>query len=310
MGIVFFGFQSWGLATLRAIIESGRSVALVVTHPDAEDQYNRHFTDSVAKYGSSVGIPVLVKRSADLEVVSAINAIKPQCIVSSNWRRVLPPELISAPDRLSLNVHRSLLPKYAGLAPINWAIANGEQRVGVTIHVMEPEVDLGDIVAQEGFDVGPDETATEVFLRTNPVVGRLIVAALDDADHGNMRRVRPDPAKAEFYHARGKRELLIDWSTSRQSIYNLIRAQSDPFANAYTAVEGKIVMVKTARIPQLCYRGTPSRVVQKTPDGGVVVLCGTGGTCQGIEILRVAVGDDSPLPAAEVLRLGQYLGDC
>jgi methionyl-tRNA formyltransferase len=310
MSIVFFGFQSWGLATLRAMVEGGREVALVITHPDAEDPYHRHFTESVAEYASAAGVPVMVKSQADSEVISAVERCAPRYIVSSNWRRVLPGAALSAARMFAFNVHRSMLPRYAGLAPINWAIANGETRVGVTIHLMGAEVDLGDIVAQEGFDVGPAETATEVFKRTNPVVARQILYALQAADAGQLRRKKTDPACAEFFHVRGERELLIDWRAERRHVHNLIRAQSDPFANAYTFLDEQVLKIKSARMPLLCYRGTPSRVVHKPEGGGAIVLCGISpdDVWQGLELVEVALDDGPPQPAADVLRVGQYLG--
>lgn len=310
MTIAFFGFQSFGCVTLRALVEDGRAISLVVTHPDAEDPYHRHFTESVAEFARAAGIRTIVTSTVTPEVVAAMAELRPEYLVSSNWRRVLPAEVLRAVSKEAFNVHRALLPRYAGLAPINWAIANGESRVGVTIHLMSEKVDLGDIVEQEGFDVSPTETATEVFARTNPVVARLIVSAVDKCDRNRMERRTPDPRDAVFYHARGERELRIDWQASRRAVFDLIRAQSDPFANAYTSLEGTLLKIKAARIATVCHRGTPSRVVHKSGDGSVVVLCGATADdpCQGLEIEKVAIDRDVARPAAEILRVGQYLG--
>lgn len=310
MSVIFFGFHTWGLVTLRALHEAGHQIVTVVTHPDTEDRYRRHFTDSVAKYAAEAGFPTLIKTHVDSEVICPVKERKPDYIVSSNWGRILPAEVIFSPGKAAFNVHRSLLPRYAGKAPINWAIANGETRVGVTVHLMDTKVDLGDVVAQEGFEIGETETATEVFARTNPVVARLIVGALDACEQGRMRRRKTDPKTAEFFHVRGEPELAVDWRSERKIVHNLIRSQSDPFANAYTQADGDILKIKSARIPQLCYRGTPSRVVQKTSDGSAIVLCGASAQhpCQGLELIEVAIGDGPARPAAEVLRIGQYLG--
>jgi methionyl-tRNA formyltransferase len=309
MSVVFFGFQTWGLVTLRAIVASGREVSLVVTHPEAQLDVNRHFTDSVAEFAKSHDIPVLVRTKADEEVIGLTRESAPTFVVSSNWRRKIPAEILSVASQAAINVHRSLLPRYAGLAPLNWAIAKGETQVGVTMHLMEPEIDAGDILGQEVLDIGPDETATEVFHRLNPLVASLAVRVLRDFECSTVHRTKQDRMRTEFFHARGERELELNWMADRAAVYNLIRAQSDPFANAFCVVEGRRITIKRARLPDGCFRGTPSRVVDAVPKGSAIVLCGAShaSACQGIEILDVAVDNGPVLAAGSVLQSGQYL---
>lgn len=128
-----------------------------------------------------------------------------------------------------------------------------------------------------------------------------------------MERVRPDPGLAEYYHARGEQDLVIDWRGARSSVYNLVRAQSDPFANAYTFLDGRVLNIKRCRLPEYHQRdcGTPGRVVRKNPDGAAVVLCGKSpvGGRQDLEVIEVSLADGLPRPAAEVLSVGKYLGE-
>lgn len=304
------GFQTWGLVSLKAVLESGHVVPLVVTHPDPVSDYDKHFNDSIRDYASDRGIPVLVSPNATSpSLARRISEATPDLLISSNWRAYLPPEIFNAPSLGALNIHRSLLPKYAGLAPINWAVSNGESMFGVTIHQIAGDFDLGDIAMQESFSIGPSETATEVFHKTNVLISRMLPALLRQLETAGMPRIPQDPTQASFYHRRGDRELRIDWTKPRGAVFNLIRAQSDPFANAYTYLEGRKVRIKTARLAERPYFGTPGRVVDR--DGsvrGVVVLCGTApGESQGLVLRQIQIEDGPPIDASDVLKvLGLY----
>lgn len=310
MRVVFMGSQTWGLVSLEAALASGHEVALVVTHPEPTEPYALHFNDSVADFARGQGLPLVVAKTASPRVLEQIRAAEPGIILSSNWRRRLPAEVLAIPEHGGINVHRSLLPRFCGVAPINWAIARGATETGVTIHRMSGDFDLGDIVAQEGFPIGPTETATDVFHRTTPVVRRLVPAALARLAAGDVALRQQDPAQAEFFHPRGEAELRIDWNRPRRAVYNLIRAQSDPFLNAFTVHGGAKLRVKTASLPERRYCGTPGRLFERV-EGGVVVLCGDDGgeEGQGLVLGDVMLEGRPPCPAGELFtRLDVYLG--
>lgn len=167
MRVVMFGYQTWGHRTLQALLESDHEVVLVVTHPRSEHVYERIWDDSVAELAEKHGVPVLLRnRPDDAELLETIKAAAPDIIVANNWRTWLPPEIFDLPPHGTLNVHDSLLPAYAGFSPIIWALVNGEERVGVTAHRMDGELDAGDILLQRSVPVGPDDTATDLFHRT------------------------------------------------------------------------------------------------------------------------------------------------
>lgn len=309
MRVAFFGFQTWGLVSLRAIQQSNHNVVLVVTHEPSNAPYASSFTESIEDYSHAQSLPVVVAKIAEEQVVrAALVAAAPDLIVSSNWRRKMAAETLTIPSKGGINVHRSLLPKYGGMAPINWAIAKGEQRTGVTIHRMDAELDLGSILAQEGLTIGPDETATSVFNRMTPVIVRLLPDVLTAMEKGTLKERPQDASELTLYHQRGEREFTIDWSRSADEVYNLIRAQSDPFPSARTTYRGEPLFIHTARRGSSRFRGTPGRLVAREPDG-VVALCGQDAVPQAIVITTVSVSNGPPQPAHEILtQLGEYLG--
>src|SRR5262249_35136590 len=154
-------------------------VALAVTHPDSDHPYERVWNDSVADLAAAHGIPVLVRRRPDDEVTRQVKEAAPDIIVATNWRTWLPPEIFQQPPRGTLQVHDSLLPAYAGFAPLIWALLNGEPEVGVTAHLMDADFDAGDIVLQRAVPVGPRDTATDLFHRTLALFGPVTVEALE-----------------------------------------------------------------------------------------------------------------------------------
>lgn len=312
MRVVFMGFQTWGLVTLQAVQQAGHDIGLVVTHPEPTDEYTQHFNDSVAEYARGTGLPLAIAPTVTPEIIKQISELQPDLIVSSNWRRRLPSTVLDSTSLGGINVHRSLLPRYAGVAPINWAIANGEMETGVTVHLMTEAFDLGDIVLQERLPIGHTETATDVFHKTTPVIQRLLPKALAQLDNGTATLIPQDPQQVEFFHPRGERELRIDWSKPATAVYNLIRAQSDPFANAFTVFEGHKLQVKTASLPARRSRGTPGRICERVSPDGVLVLCGEGFglSGQGLVLHTLQAEGQPPCNATEFFRhLGCYLGD-
>ena len=194
MKVALFGFQTWGYRVLDHLLGSKHEVALVVTHPSSDHAYESIWSDSVEDLARAKGVPVLVKNRPDPEVAQAV--ADADLMVACNWRTWIPPEVFTAPRLGSLNVHDSLLPRYAGFAPLNWAIINGETEVGVTAHVMDERLDRGDIVLQWSVPVGPRDTATDMFHATLEMMGPITLEAMDHLEQGTgprTRRTRPRP---------------------------------------------------------------------------------------------------------------------
>ena len=251
-----------------------------------------------------------MKNRPDAELTGLITAARPDVIVATNWRTWIPPEIFTAPRLGTLNVHDSLLPAYAGFAPLLWALLNGEQEVGVTAHMMDGDLDAGDIVLQWAVPVEPTDTTTDLFHKTLALFGPIVIDGLAAIASGRTDWTPQDRAKASFFHKRSVEDSRIDWSWSAEELERLVRAQSDPYPNAFTFHNGQRLRVVGSRVSRGRYGGTPGRVFIREDDG-VVVVAGADarrGHNHGLAITRVRLDDGSELAAQEYFTaMGGYL---
>lgn len=313
MRVAMFGYQTWGHRTLQALLDSDHEVALVVTHPRSDHAYERIWGDSVAELAEKHDVPVLLRnRPDDPELLTALREARPDILVANNWRTWLPPELFDLPPHGTLNVHDSLLPSYAGFSPIIWALINGEERVGVTAHRMNAELDAGDILVQRSVAVGPTDTATDLFHRTVDLIAPIVRESLDLIDSGRAAsHWQPqDRSRASFFHKRSLEDSRIDWRWPAERLERLVRAQSDPYPNAYTFHRGQRIRIVSAAVSEGRYGGTPGRVF--IPEGdGVVIVAGAdahSGRHPGLAIRRLRTDDGTEYAARDYFRtMGGYL---
>ncbi|MET7331210.1 methionyl-tRNA formyltransferase [Nonomuraea sp. NPDC005650] len=310
MRVVMFGYQTWGHRTLHALLDSGHDVVLAVTHPQSDHAYEKIWSDSVAELAEANGVPVLLRNRPDDDVLLALKEAEPDLIVANNWRTWIPPEIFTLPRHGILNVHDSLLPAYAGFSPLIWALINGEKEVGVTAHMMNAELDAGDIVVQRAVPVGPHDTTTDLFHRTVDLIAPIVAEALDLIASGRTDWTPQDRSKASFFHKRSIDDGNIDWTWPAEDIERLVRAQSDPYPNAFTHYRGERVRVLKASVSKGVYGGTPGRVFIREGDGIVIVAGAEArrGRSHGLVVERVRTEDGTDLPAGEVFRtMGGYL---
>ncbi|MFI6737659.1 methionyl-tRNA formyltransferase [Nonomuraea sp. NPDC050451] len=310
MRVVMFGYQTWGHRTLQALLDSGHDVVLAVTHPQSDHAYEKIWSDSVAELAEAHGVPVVLRNRPDDELLLTLKEVEPDLIVANNWRTWIPPEIFTLPRHGILNVHDSLLPAYAGFSPLIWALVNGEKEVGVTAHMMNAELDAGDIVVQRAVPVGPADTATDLFHRTVDLIGPIVAEALDLIASGRTDWTPQDRTKASFFHKRSIEDSNIDWNWPAEDIERLVRAQSDPYPNAFTHYKGERVRILKASVSKGVYGGTPGRVFIREGDGIVIVAGAEArrGRSHGLVIERVRTEDGTDLPAGEVFRtMGGYL---
>ncbi|MEU3094633.1 methionyl-tRNA formyltransferase [Streptomyces sp. NPDC006967] len=311
MRIVMFGCQTWGHRTLRTLLESGHDVVMAVTHPRSEHAYERIWSDSVAGLAGEHGIPVLIRdRPDDEELFARLKDADPDIIVANNWRTWIPPHVYGLPRHGTLNVHDSLLPKYAGFSPLIWALVNGETEVGVTAHLMDEELDAGDIVLQRAVPVGPTDTATDLFHRTVDLIAPVTTGALDLIASGQTAFTRQDRSLASFFHKRSPEDSRIDWNWPAEDLERLVRAQSAPYPSAFTFHRGRRLEILSSVVSRGRYGGTPGRVFYREGDG-VVIVAGADartGRNHGLAITRVRTEDGRELGATEYFTsMGGYL---
>ncbi|MEU0379191.1 methionyl-tRNA formyltransferase [Streptomyces cyaneofuscatus] len=310
MRVVMFGYQTWGHRTLQALLDSEHDVVTVVTHPKSEHAYEKIWSDSVADLAEKHGIPVIIRNRPDDELVERLKEVAPDIIVANNWRTWMPPEIYNLPVHGTLNIHDSLLPAYAGFSPLIWALINGEPEVGVTAHLMDEELDAGDIVIQRSVAVGPTDTTTDLFHRTVDLITPVTTEALGLIASGQTEFTRQDRSKASFFHKRAEEDIRIDWTWPAEDLERLIRAQSAPYPSAFTFHKGQRLEVVSAVVSEGRYGGTPGRIFYREGDG-VVIVAGADartGRNHGLAITRVRTGDGRELPATEYFTsMGGYL---
>jgi methionyl-tRNA formyltransferase len=309
--VVAFGYMTWGRRTIEAVLAAGHEVPLVVTHPDSDDAYEKIFNESVADLAADHDIPLLVRnRATDGEVRAAIAAAAADVVVVANWRTWLPPAVFTLPRLGTLNVHDALLPAYAGFAPLNWALINDEPEVGVTAHMMNAEFDAGDIVLQRSTPVTDDDVITDLFDRTLAMFGPITVDALELIASGRSDWTPQDRRAASYFHRRSEEENRIDWTWPARDLFNLVRAQLDPYPNAYCFHGAERLRIVRARVTEAPYGGTPGRIVIRRGTG-VVVVAGADarrGRNPGLLVERVRLDDGRELDAASYFtRMGGYL---
>ncbi|MFE6780070.1 methionyl-tRNA formyltransferase [Streptomyces sp. NPDC057702] len=312
MRIAMFGYQTWGHRTLRALLDSGHEVCLVVTHPKSDHVYEKVWDDSVADLAAEHGVPVVLANRPDAELARTLGEIAPDLIVANNWRTWIPPEIFDLPRYGTLNVHDSLLPGYAGFSPIIWALINGEPEVGVTAHRMDATLDAGDILLQRSVPVGPTDTATDLFHATVDLIAPIVTEALELIDSGKAEWTPQDPTQASFFHKRALEDSRIDWTWPVEDLERLVRAQSDPYPNAFTYHRGQRLRIVAAELSKGSYGGTPGRVFIKEGDG-VVIVAGPEarrGRGRGLLLTRVRTEDGTEWAATDYFRtMGGYLRD-
>jgi methionyl-tRNA formyltransferase len=270
--IAVFAYSDTGHACLRFLLERGEDVALVVTH--ADDPKEKRWFPSVAELARSRGIePVTLDDPRDPAALARIEAVKPDLLLSFYYRGILPDRLLRLPRLGSFNVHGSLLPKYRGRAPVNWAIVNGEEVTGSTLHAMTAKPDAGEIVDQEPVPIGPDDTAIEVQGRVTAAAVTLLERRLDELKAGSAPRRAQDEAAATTFPRRRPEDGHIEWTRTAQEVHNLVRAVTHPYPGAFTEILGGKTYFWKTRLPQLgAHDNFPGQI--RTEGGRLYVACG------------------------------------
>jgi len=306
--LVFLGYQAWGTRTLQGLLDAGHEIALVVTHPASDDAYASLWDESVRALAERHRVPVLERATVnDPETARLLARHEPELFVMSNWRRWLSPDVYRLAPHGAINAHDALLPAYGGFAPINWAVAAGERETGVTVHLVDEGLDTGDILAREHVPIGFEDTATDVYHRTLPLFPELVTKAVAQLESGTAAPVAQGRAGASFFPRRSRRDICIDWQRTPTAIYNLVRAQSDPYPSAFTRHDGTELEILSSRLRTGSYRGTPGQIVNRE-DGGVAVVCGGDGA-QALVVQRVRPAGGEALAAGDYFeRLDGCLG--
>jgi methionyl-tRNA formyltransferase len=238
--IIFMGTPRFAVPTLEALLASDEEVVAVVTQPDRPKGRGRKLTPPpVKELALAAGLPVLQPAKIRTEeFLSEIRAFAPDLIAVTAYGRILPGPLLRLPPLGTINVHASLLPKYRGAAPVQWAIIRGETETGVTIMQMDEGLDTGDILLADAIPIAPEDTAGTLAPKLAALGGELLVKALGLLHQGRLSPTTQDDARATLAPPLTKEEGHIDWQRPAGDIANLIRGL-DPWPTAFTQLDGK-----------------------------------------------------------------------
>ena len=240
--ILFFGYSEVGYECLSLLLERGDNIVALITHEDNPNEKIWFKTPAVA--AREKGIPVFTPENVNTpEWREKIAALAPDLILSVYYRHMIGTRILAMPRLGAFNMHGSLLPRYRGRAPINWAVLHGESRLGMTLHRMVAAPDAGAIVDQDGVEIGPRDTAEQAFRKVLPCARRVLARQIDALLAGTACETPQDDAQATYFGGRKPEDGRIDWRQTSQQIFNLIRAVTDPYPGAFTDAGGSRLMV-------------------------------------------------------------------
>lgn len=253
---VVFAYHNVGVRCIKTLLARGVQIVLVVTHEDSATE--TIWFESVAALCQQHGIPTIAPQDPNTpEVIAQINAISPDFIFSFYYRHMLPMSILSIAKRGAFNMHGSLLPKYRGRVPVNWAVLHGETETGATLHEMTAKPDAGGIVAQTAVPILPDDTAYEVFGKLTVAAEQTLWFALPALIAGTNTMMVNEVTKGSYFGGRKPEDGLIDWSQPAQNVYNLHRAVAPPYPGAFTEInaeikleaQNQVFVIKKAQFP-------------------------------------------------------------
>ncbi len=273
MKCVVLAYHNYGCAGIEALIKNGFKIEAVFTHKDNPSE-NIWF-GSVAELAASKGIPVFAPEDINHPLwVSKIKKMKPDVIFSFYYRDMVKKAILDIPSKGCINLHGSLLPKYRGRVPINWAIINGEKETGVTLHYMVEKADAGDIIAQEKVKIDDKDTAKTLHDKCVVAAEKMLAKALPTIKTGKVKAVKQDEAKATCFGGRGPEDGEIDWSKSATEVRNLIRSVTRPYPGAYSFIgDRKVIIWEAKEVAGPKKLPAPGTVISAAP---FVVACGKG----------------------------------
>lgn len=294
MNIVYFGNNPRGVKCLAALHEAGFNVAAVVVHHGADGKPGPNSVCHLAKqYGKPVFDP---KNVNSPEFLVDLKKIKPDLMILSGYNQILKKEILAIPPKGTINLHGGYLPKYRGGSPINWQIINGETVGGCAIIYVDEGIDTGDILAQEIYPIGPNDTAGETSEKTLKIFSRLLIEVLNKIKTGAVNPIKQDLSLGSYYCKRYPDDGRIFWDRmTAQEIHNLVRGLSGPLLQgAFTFLQDQKIIVWRTKICDLSVKGVPGRIALKTDDGVIALARDFG-----ISIMEIKLGEDPRVLSAK-----------
>lgn len=274
--IIVFGYHEVGYRCLEWLISQGENLIAVFTHEDSphEEIWFRSVTGLARAHGIPVFTPTSLREG---RVEAQVRAWDPDVVYSFYYRNMIPKGILAIPRCGAFNMHGSLLPRYRGRVPINWAIIHGETETGATLHHMVTRADAGDIVDQQPVPIGPSDTAHEVFLKVTEAAVKVLARNHAAILAGTAPRRVQDETLAATFGARRPEDGRIDWNKPASEVFNLVRALTHPYPGAFSEIRGLRFYVWWGKPVDIA--GAPLRPGQVIAVDPLVVATQTGGFC-------------------------------
>ena len=262
MNIIFMGTPDFSVSALTALIEAGHNIQAVVTQPDKKKGRGEKLVYSPVKQAAiDAGITVYQPEKArDEAFIDILRGYSPDVIIVIAFGQILPKEILELAPFGCINVHASLLPKYRGAAPIQWAVIDGEEKTGVTTMQMDEGIDTGDILQVTEVVIDQKETGGSLFEKLAVEGAKLIVKTLEDLQEGKITPVRQDHSKSNYAKILKKELGNIDFNKDAVEIERLIRGLN-PWPSAYTKLKGKTLKIWNADVSDEEYDGKTGEIV-------------------------------------------------
>ncbi len=279
MDLIFLGTPAFAVPTLDRIVDAGHRVLAVFTQPDRPKGRGGQVSQSPVKeaalrLGLAVHQPERIRRP---EVAEQLRQMQPDAMIVVGYGQIIPQAIIDIPRHGIINVHASLLPKYRGAAPIQWAIANGETRSGVTTMRIDSGLDTGDMLLKWETEIGPEEDALDLGRRLSVAGAELLVETLRD----NPTPMKQDPDAATYAPILKKEDGLIDWNLPAEKIFNRSRGLL-PWPGAYSFFRGQMFHIWKSRVSGEALQGSPG--LMSAMDKRLLIACGERTELELIEV--------------------------
>ncbi len=272
MKAIVFAYHDIGCAGLKALTEAGYDIQAVFTHTD--DPGENNFFSSVARQGAELELPVYAPEDVNHPLwVERIRELQPDIIFSFYYRNMLSDEILSLAPKGGFNLHGSLLPRYRGRAPINWALVNGETETGATLHKMVKRPDAGEIVGQYKVAISEQDTALTLHKKVLEAAQVVLKEQLPKLKNGTASLTTQDEADASYFGRRTAADGEIQWHKSAREINNLVRAVTEPYPGAFSYLGQRKMIVWRARVLETAHDKQPGTVLNTAP---LVIACGEG----------------------------------
>ncbi len=284
MRIVFMGTPDFAVPSLKALVEAGHEVCGVFTQPDKPKNRGMKLQPPpVKELALELGLPVYQPaKMRDGEALNMLRELKPELIAVAAYGKILPVDILELPQLGCVNVHSSLLPKYRGAAPINWAILNGEDETGVTIMSMAEGMDTGDILAQRATPIDINENAAQLFDRLAQMGGALLVETVRGLEAGTVKPVPQDDALSSHAPMLSREQSPMDWSRTARQLHDQARGLF-PWPAATAALDGVRCKILRTALPGEVTDKAPGAVLQADKKG-LRVACGDGAVLDILEL--------------------------